>query len=323
MIHIHPEVVEALHARRPVVALETAVLTHGLPRATNAALARVAGKAWEHNLPANLALARAMEREVREAGAVPATLAVLDGKLCAGLSPQQLERLALDTNARKLSARDLGAAIAQGASGGLTVAATLAACTQVGIQSFATGGIGGVHRGWTQRPDVSADLAALAHARVVVTCAGAKSILDLPATLECLDSLGVPVIGIATPHFPCFTCPPDPTLPVSAVVQNASQVAAAALAHWNLGQTSAILAVQPCPVDFVMQRSEFDLAVQQAESEAAAQGIHGGAVTPFLLGRLAQLTDGTSLFANVALLLSNATTAAQISKCLLDLQAVT
>ncbi|MEY4842183.1 MAG: hypothetical protein RJA12_907, partial [Planctomycetota bacterium] len=188
-LHIHPEVAEALHARRPVVALETAVLTHGLPREANASLARVAGPAWESGLPANLALARAMERAVREAGAVPATMAVIDGSLRAGISAEELERLGSDASARKLSSRDMGPAIAQRASGGLTVAATLAACTAAGIRSFATGGIGGVHRGWSQHPDISADLLALSRAQVVVTCAGAKSILDLPATLEWLDSL--------------------------------------------------------------------------------------------------------------------------------------
>lgn len=322
-LHIHPEVAEALHARRPVVALETAVLTHGLPREANASLARVAGPAWESSLPANLALARAMERAVREAGAVPATMAVIDGSLRAGLSAEELERLGSDASARKLSSRDMGPAIAQRASGGLTVAATLAACTAAGIRSFATGGIGGVHRGWSQHPDISADLLALSRAQVVVTCAGAKSILDLPATLEWLDSLSVPVIGIGTPHFPCFTCPPDASLPVSAVARDATEVAAAARAHWQLQQPSAVLAVQPCPATFAMTRADLDRAVQAAEQEAASKGIHGPAVTPFMLGRLATLTGGKSLEANVALLLHNATTAARIAHGLLDLGAST
>ena len=319
-LHIHPEVAEALHARRPVVALETAVLTHGLPREANASLTRVAGPAWDSHLPANLALARAMERAVREAGAVPATIAVIDGSLHAGLTPDQLERLGRDASARKLSSRDLGPAIAQRASGGLTVAATLTACAAAGIRSFATGGIGGVHRGWARHPDISADLLALSRTPVVVTCAGAKSILDLPATLEWLDSLGVPVIGIGTPHFPCFTCPPDTNLPVSAMARDAAEVAAAALAHWRLQSPSAVLAVQPCPAAFVMPREALDRAVHEAEREAAAKGVHGPAVTPFMLGRLAGLTGGRSLDANVALLLHNASTAARIARGLLDLE---
>jgi len=188
-----------------------------------------------------------------------------------------------------------------------------------GIRSFATGGIGGVHRGWSSLPDVSADLPALSRSRVVVTCAGAKSILDLPATLEWLDTLGVPVIGVGTRHFPCFICPPDASLPVSAFVTDARCVAKAAAAHWSLGPSSAVLAVQPCPTLHAMDRGDFDRAVQVAEREAEAGGVRGQAVTPFLLGRLAALTEGRSLKANVALLLHNARTAAEIARSLLDL----
>ena len=318
-IRIHAEVQEALRAGRPVVALETAVLTHGLPREPMPELASVAGPAWDGSLPANVALAIAMERTVRQAGAVPATMAVVDGTLHAGLEPEQVERLGCAAGVRKLSTRDLGCCIADAASGGLTVAATLAAAEAAGVRSFATGGIGGVHRGWTSLPDVSADLPALSRSRVVVTCAGAKSILDLPATLEWLDTLGVPVIGIGTRHFPCFTCPPDPALPVSGFAADVRAVAAGALAHWAVGQRSAVLAVQACPSTHAMDRADFDRAVHDAEREAAATGIRGQAVTPFLLGRLAALTNGRSLRANVALLLHNARTAAGIAAGLLDL----
>jgi pseudouridine-5'-phosphate glycosidase len=220
---------------------------------------------------------------------------------------------------RKLSTRDLGPCAADRADGGLTVAATLAAADAAGVRSFATGGIGGVHRGWTSLPDVSADLPALARSRVAVTCAGAKSILDLPATLEWLDTLGVPVVGVGTRHFPCFTGPPDAPLPVSAFAADTRAAAAAAHAHWCMGQGTAVLIVQPCPAAHAMARADFDHAVEQAEREAAAAAIRGQAVTPFLLGRLASLTGGRSLRANVALLLHNARTAAEIAAALLDL----
>jgi pseudouridine-5'-phosphate glycosidase len=318
-IRIHPEVREALRAGRPVVALETAVLTHGLPREPMPELGQVAGPVWDGRRPANVALACAMEHVVQDAGAVPATMAVVDGTLRAGLDPSEVERLGTESGVRKLSTRDLGPCLADGGSGGLTVAATLLAAEAAGIRSFATGGIGGVHRGWNSLPDVSADLPALSRSRVVVTCAGAKSILDLPATLEWLDTLGVPVIGVGTRHFPCFTCPPDASLPVSAFAADAAVVAAAALAHWSLAQPGAVLAVQPCPTPHAMDRGDFDRAVQVAEREAEAKGIRGQAVTPFLLGRLAALTEGRSLKANVALLLHNARTAAEIARCLLDL----
>jgi pseudouridine-5'-phosphate glycosidase len=318
-IAISAEVRAALHDGKPVVALETAVLTHGLPRVPMAELAHVAGPAWNAALPAHVALAMAMEHAVRAAGAVPATMAVVQGTLHAGLTAMQIEQLGSDPSVRKLSTRDLGPCLADGASGGLTVAATLAACAAAGIRTFATGGIGGVHRGWQTLPDVSADLPALARTPVLVTCAGAKSILDLPATLEWLDTFGVPVVGMGTAHFPCFTCPPDARLPVSAQATDATAVARLAHAHWRMGQPSAVLAVQPCPAAFAMERSEFDRAVEQAERLAADSGIRGQAVTPFLLGHLASLTGGRSLRANVALLLANAELAARISAALLDL----
>jgi pseudouridine-5'-phosphate glycosidase len=317
-----PEVRAALHDGTPVVALETAVLTHGLPHVPMAELAQVAGPAWNGSLPANVALAMAMEHAVRAAGAVPATMAVIQGTLHAGLTAAQIERLGTDPSVRKLSTRDLGVCIADGACGGLTVAATLAACAAAGVRSFATGGIGGVHRGWQTLPDVSADLPALARTPVVVTCAGAKSILDLPATLEWLDTFGVPVVGVGTKHFPCFTCPPDPRLPVSAQAADAATVARLSHAHWRMGQRSAVLVVQPCPAAFAMSRSDFDRAVERAERLAVDQGVRGQAVTPFLLEQLASLTEGRSLRANVALLLANAELAARISAALLDLEGV-
>ena len=320
-IRIHDEVAAALREGRPVVALETAVLTHGLPREPAPELVAVADALWQADAPANLALARAMERAVREAGAVPATMAVLDGQLCAGLAPQELDRLGLDRSARKLSSRDLGPTIAAGASGGLTVAATLTACRLAGVRTFATGGIGGVHRGFAQSLDISADLAAIAATRTVVVCAGAKSILDLPATLESLDTHGVPVIGVGTASFPCFFCPPNPSLRCSASVPDAAALAKAAAAHWSLGESQGVLAVQACPGPFQMPQADFEAAYDAASARMAMAEVHGAEVTPFLLGELARQTGGRSLRGNVALLLNNARTAARIAKCLLDLGA--
>jgi len=320
-IHLHDEVATALRDGRPVVALETAVLTHGLPREPAPELADVAGDLWEANAPANLALARAMERAVREAGAVPATMAVVDGSLRAGLSAQELERLGLDRGARKLSSRDLGPALAERASGGLTVAATLSACRLAGVRTFATGGIGGVHRGFAHTLDISADLAAIAATRTVVVCAGAKSILDLPATLEALDTQGVPVIGVGTANFPCFFCPPSPSLRCSASVADAAGLARAAHTHWSLGHAQGVLAVQACPAPFQMPQAEFERAYDAVNAAMALEGVSGPAVTPFLLGALARQTGGRSLRGNVALLLNNARTAAQIARGLLDLGA--
>ena len=317
-IRIHDEVATALREGRPVVALETAVLTHGLPREPAPELVAVANALWQADAPANLALARAMERAVREAGAVPATMAVIDGSLRAGLSSHDLDRLGMDRGARKLSSRDLGPAIAEGASGGLTVAATLTACRLAGVRTFATGGIGGVHRGFAQSLDISADLAAIAGTRAVVVCAGAKSILDLPATLESLDTHGVPVIGIGTQHFPCFFCPPSPSLRCSASVADAAALARAAAAHWSLGHAQGVLAVQACPAPFQMPQADFEAAYDAVSARMAIDGVHGAAVTPFLLGELARQTRGQSLRGNVALLLHNARTAARIAKGLLD-----
>ena len=322
-IRIHPEVADALRSGRPVVALETAVLTHGLPREAAPDLRDVAGEAWESGAPANLALALAMERTVRAAGAVPATMAVIEGQLCAGLDPKQVEVLGSDRSARKLSARDLGPALADRASGGLTVAATLVGCRLAGIRTFATGGIGGVHRGFANTLDISADLAAIASTRAAVVCAGAKSILDLPATLEALDTQGVPVIGIGTAHFPCFTCPPDPALRCSASVPDAPALARAAWAHWSLGMSTGVLAVQACPAPLQMPREAFESAYAEVSAEMARQRVSGLDVTPFLLGALARRTGGQSLRANVALLLHNARTAAGIARNLLDLEAAT
>ena len=309
---VAPEVESALREGRPVVALETAVLTHGLPRAPMPAPAGIPG--WDASLPANLALSVLLESTVRAAGAVPATVGMLDGVLRVGLSRAELERLGHDAAARKLSTRDLGAAAAQGANGGTTVAATLAACGAAGIRVFATGGIGGVHRGWTERPDVSADLAMLARTPAAVVSAGAKSILDLPATVEALDALGVPVVGLGTSHFPRFLSPGDASLGVSARAEDAAEAARICLAHWAFAPAVGVLVANPPPAAVAIPSAELESVIESAMLEAARTGIRGAAITPYLLDRVQRATGGRTVATNVAVLASNARAGAEIAK---------
>ncbi len=287
-----PEVSRARQRHTPLVALESAVITHGLPP------------------PENLRLARDMERTVAEHGATPATIAVLDGKIHVGLSQQQLERLAETRQARKVSVRDFGLAIAKKEMGGTTVAGTLLAAHRAGIRVFATGGIGGVHR---EPPfDVSADLPQLARTPMVVVCAGAKAILDLSATLEVLETLGVPVVGYQSDAFPAFYSP-DSGLPVGVRADSPAEVVEIARAHWQLGLESALLVAVPPPAEVSLPAAEVETAIQQALEEAAARGIRGQAVTPFLLARVSELTHKASLEANLGLLRNNARVAARIA----------
>lgn len=279
----------------PLLALESTVITHGLPR------------------PQNLELARAMEAEVRRNGATPATIAVLDGKIRVGLSDEELVRLAEAESPLKISRRDFAAAIAKKASGGTTVAGTMFAAHQAGIRVFATGGIGGVHK--ESRFDVSTDMQALADTPMIVVCAGAKSILDLPATLETLETLSVPVVGYGTDEFPAFFSRSS-GLPVSARLDSPQEVAAFAKAHWEIGMKSAVLVCQPIPMEDEIPREEIDPIEEQASREALEQGITGQRLTPFLLQRVNELTAGRSLRANLSLLLNNARLAAQIAKAL-------
>ena len=289
---ISQAVLEALKLNAPVVALESAVITHGLPR------------------PQNLALAGEMEAQVRENGATPATIALLDGKIRVGLSGIELEKLASLENTRKISLRDFGIALAGGLSGGTTVAGTLFAAASVGIRVFATGGIGGVHHGAPF--DVSADLMQLGKSPVLVVCAGAKAILDLPATREVLETQGVPVIGYQTDDFPAFYTR-ESGLPVDSRVETPQEVAKIALQSWEAGLRSAILLVVPPPAESAMSSEKMEIAIQEALSQAEAQGISGGATTPFLLDRVSQLTKGESLQANLALLRNNARVAGQVA----------
>jgi pseudouridine-5'-phosphate glycosidase len=290
---IHPEVARAINAGYPVVALESAVITHGLPR------------------PENLELAISLEEEIRAQGVAPATIAILDGKIHIGLTPSQLERLAAEPGARKISRRDFGIAISREECGGTTVCGTLIAASSVGIQVFATGGIGGVHRG--SNFDISADLPELARSPLVVVCAGAKAILDLPNTLEYLETCGVPVIGYQTDEFPAFYSR-ESGLAVNFTAQTPADIAAVARAQWALGLRNAVLVGNPPPMENALPADQVEKVIDQALSAANEQGIRGAAVTPFLLERVNQLSHGASMKTNLALLRNNARLAAQIAR---------
>jgi len=294
-LKISPEVAQALADGRPVVALESALITHGLPR------------------PANLEVARRLEAVARQEGAVPATVGVLDGSVRIGLTPVELERLAQDPAPAKVSLRDLPAVMAQGRTGGTTVAATAYLARRAGVAVFATGGIGGVHRGHPE--DVSADLVALASTPLVVVCAGAKAILDLPRTLEALETLGVPVVGYGTDVFPAFTSRSS-GLPVSARADAPEEVAAMARTRDEMGLRAALLVCVPIPPEAEWPWEEAEAEIEAAVVEAEAQGIEGKDLTPFLLARLNERSGGRSRVANEALLVNNVRVASRIAACL-------
>ena len=288
MIEIAPEVRDALQHRRPVVALETTLVAHGFPSGEG------------------LDVALESERRVRDAGAVPATVGVLDGAVRVGLAREQLERF--DAGARKVGPRDLAACVVQGAVGATTVAGTLAACRVAGIGFLGTGGIGGVHRGYAQLPDVSADLGELARAEVVVACSGVKSLLDVRATVELLETLGVPVVGWRTDTLPLFYRAAGGP-PVSARLETADEAARLARAHWQLGRRSAVLLAQP-PAESI---DDLEPLVQAALTAADAEGVAGGAVTPFVLGELHRESGGRTLATNRRLVADNVQLAAEVA----------
>lgn len=289
---ITPEVARAFRFGLPIVALESAVITHGLPR------------------PENLELARLLEETVRGEGVIPATVALLDGKVHIGLTSDELYRLANQDGARKISRRDFGIALAQAQNGGTTVAGTLVAARQAGIRVFATGGIGGVHRNTSF--DISADLPELGRNPLVVVCSGAKSILDLPATIEVLETQGVAVLGYQTDSFPAFYSR-DSGLHVDVRVETARDVARIARSHWDMGLESALLLVQPPPEEVALPAVEVDRLIQEALVEAETNHITGAGVTPFLLDRVSRLSGGASLRTNLALLENNARLAARVA----------
>ena len=285
----------ATNGNLPIVALESTVLTHGLPR------------------PQNLQLARDMERAVREEGATPATIAFLDGRLHIGLNDAELERLANEDGAYKVGPRDFATVATQGANGGTTVAGTMLACKHASIKVFATGGIGGIHR--ESQFDTSADLQALANIPMIVVCAGAKAILDLPATLEYLETMSVPVVGYGTDEFPAFYSRAS-GLDVSVKLDSPKDIVDFAKAHWGAGLLSAVLVANPVPIMDAISKSEMEPIIEKASKEAKQKGIHGQKLTPFLLQRISELTHAKSMRANLSLLLNNARLAAQIAHAL-------
>jgi pseudouridine-5'-phosphate glycosidase len=295
-LRIAPAVREALAAGRPVVALESTVISHGLP------------------YPDNLAIALEMEAAVGAAGALPATIAILSGQIVVGLDAAQLERLALAEGVRKCSRRDIPVAVARKEDGATTVAGTMVLAKMAGIRLFATGGIGGVHRGHPF--DVSADLIELGRTPVCVVCAGAKSLLDLPATMEVLETQGVPIIGYQTDVFPAFYTP-DSGLPVTVRTNSPAEVAALLRARESLAELGGgMLVTVPVPAADALPPAEAEAAIAEAVSRADAQGVVGPAVTPFLLAQIAEITAGRSVRANRALLLNNCRVAAQIAVAL-------
>ena len=292
LLQFHPEVLDALKNRRPVVALESTLITHGLP------------------YPVNLEVASGMEKAVRENGAVPATIAVLKGQITVGLTPDQLAYLARARDVRKCSRRDLPIALAQKGDGATTVAGTMIVAHLAGIRVFATGGIGGVHRGHPF--DVSADLLELAQTPVAVVCAGAKAILDLPLTLETLETHGVPVVGYQCSEFPAFYTRSS-GLPLDVRCETHAEVAAIIRARETLGFHTGTLVAVPIPEKDELPARVAEEAIAQALKEAEARGVRGKEVTPFLLARVSELTHEESRTANVALLENNARVAARIA----------
>ncbi|WP_327261929.1 pseudouridine-5'-phosphate glycosidase [Streptomyces sp. NBC_01232] len=289
------EVREALARGKPVVALESTIIAHGLPR------------------PRNLAVGLELEALVRAEGAVPATIAVVDGVPYAGLDKEQLERIAAGDGVRKLGHRDLAPALATGATGATTVSATAFLAARAGLRVFATGGLGGVHREWAHTQDESADLSLLARTRITVVCAGVKSILDVPGTLQRLETLGVGVLGYGTDRFPGFYLA-DSGEPVDWTVHRPEEVAAVMAAQDALGGTeSALLVANPVAREEQLDPELHDRVLAQALAECRKRGITGQAVTPFLLGFLVRATDGASLEANLAAVRGNVRLGARIA----------
>lgn len=294
-LDIHPEVAAALAAGQPVVALESTIISHGMP------------------YPQNVETALQVEAEVRAHGAVPATIAIINGRLKAGLSRDDIE--VLGKNGRevvKVSRRDIPFIVAAGQTGATTVASTMIVAAMAGIRVFATGGIGGVHRGAQQSFDISADLQELAQTPLAVVCAGAKSILDLGLTLEYLETHGVPVIGYQTATLPAFFTR-DSAFKVDYRLDSAAAIAAVMKAKWDLQLQGGMVVANPIPAQYALSSASIDSAIEQALAEASTQGIGGKESTPFLLARVCELTGGNSLAANIQLVLNNARLAAAIA----------
>jgi pseudouridine-5'-phosphate glycosidase len=289
LVRIHPEVRAALEARRPVVALETTLVSHGFPGGEGGAVAAEA------------------ERRVRAAWAVPATIGVIDGVIQVGLEEEQLTRFADTPDARKVGPRDLAACAAHGELGATTAGATLAVCRAVGIGFLGTGGLGGVHRGWAQRPDISADLGELARTEALVVASGAKSLLDVEATAELLETIGVPVLGWRTDTMPLFYAR-EGGPPVSARVLTVEEVAQIAQFHWRLGRHSALLLARPPDGSL-----DVEALIQDGVAEAEKQDVRGADVTPFVLAYLHEASGGATVEVNKKLIAENAALAAEVA----------
>ncbi|NLI75184.1 MAG: pseudouridine-5'-phosphate glycosidase [Candidatus Riflebacteria bacterium] len=294
-VKINKKVMKALSSGQPVVALESTIITHGMP------------------YPKNLETALTLEETISREGAVPATIAVIEGRLRIGLDEKELEELARGTGLQKISRRDLAPAVAQGRSGGTTVSGTMILAEMAGIKFFATGGIGGVHRGGEKSMDVSADLLELGQTSVAVISAGAKAILDLPRTLEVLETHGVPVIGYRTDEFPAFYYSRS-GLPVPVRADRPRDIARILEAKWSLGLAGGVLIANPIPEKDSLPAGEVERAIVRALEEASRREIAGAKVTPFLLAAMEELTEGRSLTANVALVRNNARLAARIAR---------
>ena len=300
---ISDEVQEAIRSGRPVVALESTIISHGMP------------------YPKNVETALRVEKTVRENGAVPATIAILHGKMCVGISAEQIEYLGKKGLAvNKASRRDLPVLLSRGEDGATTVATTMIAASMAGVRVFATGGIGGVHRGAETTMDISADLEELARTGVAVICAGAKSILDLGLTLEYLETKGVPVIGYRTQELPAFYCRHS-DYQVDYCLDTPGEIAAAIHAMEAGALTGGMLIANPIPEAYAMPEDQMDHAIRQAIDIANANGVKGKALTPFLLDRIKTLTEGKSLEANIQLVLNNAKLGAEVAVALSALKA--
>lgn len=294
------EVAAARAAGKPIVALESTIISHGMP------------------YPQNVTTAKEVEQIIRDAGAVPATIAIIDGKICIGLSEEQLELLGNSPDAMKVSRRDLPYVLSTRKLGATTVAATMICAALAGIRVFVTGGIGGVHRGAETSFDISADLQELAHTDVAVVCAGVKSILDIGLTLEYLETHGVPVISVGQPGFPAFFTR-ESGFKADFQLDTALEQAAFINTKWQLGLRGGVVVSNPVPEMFAMPKADIDSITEQALGEADKDGIKGKAVTPFLLNRIKQLTEGRSLVTNIALVKHNALVGAKLAAAMHDL----
>ena len=291
------EVAAARNAGRPIVALESTIISHGMP------------------YPQNVQTARKVEQIIRDAGAVPATIAIMDGKICIGLSDEQLEQLGTAPNAIKVSRRDLAYVLSQRLLGATTVAATMICAQLAGIEVFVTGGIGGVHRGAETSFDISADLQELAQTSVAVVCAGVKSILDIGLTLEYLETHGVPVVSVGQPGFPAFFTR-ESGFNADFQLDRPEEQANFIRTKWQLGLQGGVVVSNPVPAQSAMPKEEIDRITEQALREADEQGVSGKKVTPFLLARIKELTEGRSLATNIALVEHNALVGARLAVAL-------